>query len=361
MEQNLNAYQGCLMGLAVGDAMGFAIDDKSWQEIQEAYGPNGLLGYDLQQEEYAQISSYTQLTAFLCNGLLLGVTRGKNDWMRFCRLALQEWSRSQMFHRDPEKSWCWVSKLPYFRRRYCRDVRMADVVRLESFGTVESPRNRYTAPGAMTAAVAVGMFYNLQRMEPMQVGKLTTDLLALTHGDPTVFLSGAVLAYAIVGILHDTQLPLAQQFRQAITVMENQFGSRYYQAEELAERFKEVIAMAQGETETPQAVMERLGCTDAAGCLAGAMYACLSAQDDFDTAIVTAVNHSGVSCAVGAITGAIMGAKLGEEALPEFYWESLECSRELGELAKDMICGTPTLGIFDDEWDHKYVQCLPPE
>ena len=65
MEKNLQAYQGCLLGLAVGDAMGFAIDDKTWEEIQEAYGPNGLLGYDLQHGDYAQISAYTQLTAYL--------------------------------------------------------------------------------------------------------------------------------------------------------------------------------------------------------------------------------------------------------------------------------------------------------
>ena len=361
MEQNLNAYQGCLLGLAVGDAMGFAIDDKTWAEIQENYGPNGLLGYDLQQEEYAQISSHTQLTAYLCNGLLLGVTRGKNDWMRFCKLALQEWSRSQMFHRDPEKSWCWVAKLPYFRRRRCRDARMADVMRLENFGTVESPKNRYTAPGAITAAVAVGMFYNPKRMEPMQVGTLTTDLIALSHGDPTAFLSGAVVAYALVGILHDPKLPLAQQFRQAISLMQTQFGRRFYQAEDLAEQFQEAIELAQSETVTPQEGMEKIGCLDAASCVAGAMFACLCAQDDFDKAIVTAVNHSGMSCAVGSVTGAIMGAKLGEEALPEFYWESLECSRELGVLAEDILCGTPTLGVFDDEWDHKYVQCLPPE
>lgn len=361
MEQNLHAYQGCLLGLAVGDAMGFTIDDKTWEEIQQAYGPNGLLGYDLQEHDYAQTSSYTQLTAYLCNGLLLGVTRGKTDWMRFCKLALQEWSRSQMFHRDPEQSWCWVAKLPCFRRRFCRDVRMADVLRLENFGTKESPRNRYTAPGAITAAVAVGMFYNPKRMEPMQVGTLTADLIALTHGDPTAFLSGVVLAYSLVGILHDPALPLAQQFRQAITLMESQFRSKFYQAEDLAEQFQEAMELAQSGTVTPLEGMEKLGCMDAVGCLAGAIFASLTGQEDFDKAIVTAVNHSGMSSAVGAITGAIMGAKLGEEALPEFYWESLECSRELGVLAEDMVCGTPSLGIFDDEWDHKYVQSLPPE
>ena len=30
-----DAYRGCLLGLAVGDAMGHTVDEKSWQDIQE--------------------------------------------------------------------------------------------------------------------------------------------------------------------------------------------------------------------------------------------------------------------------------------------------------------------------------------
>ena len=119
--------------------------------------------------------------------------------------------------------------------------------------------------------------------------------------------------------------------------------------------------MGQSGTVPPQEGMEALGCLDVGQCLAGAMFACLTAPEDFDTAIITAVNHSGLSAAVGAIAGAILGAKLGEDALPAFYLESLECSHVLQTLADDMACGTPALGLFDDAWDHKYVQGLPPE
>ena len=38
------SYRGCLLGMAVGDAMGYTVDNRSWQEIQEDYGPNGLPG-----------------------------------------------------------------------------------------------------------------------------------------------------------------------------------------------------------------------------------------------------------------------------------------------------------------------------
>ena len=88
------------------------------------------------------------------------------------------------------------------------------------------------------------------------------------------------------------------------------------------------------------------------------MYACLVSGDDFDTAMITAVNHSGCSAAVGALTGAILGAKLGQDALPEFYLECLEPAAYLAELADDLAQGCPMdLGsaMFDDDWDRKYV------
>lgn len=359
MELDTGAYRGCLLGLAVGDAMGFAIDENSWDEIQSTYGPNGLLGYDLQEQEYAQISSHTQIAAFLCNGLLLSVTRGKADRLRFARVALQEWSRGQMFYRAQEDSWCWVAKLPCFRRRYCRDSRMADILRVEAYGTIDAPRNRNNTPGAITGAATVGMFYNPDRLEPHQVGTLAAELMALTHGDPTTILSAVMLAYAITGILQEPHIPLANQFRQAIGVMEGQFGGKFPQAAALATRLQAAMELAQSGQGTAQECMEALDCTDAAGCLAGAIFACLSGPEDFDTAIITAINHSGMSSAVGAITGAILGAKLGEDALPDFYLESLECRRELEMLAEDLVCGTTALGVFEEDWDRKYVQGLP--
>ena len=75
MGKDTSKYTGCLLGLAVGDAMGYTVDEMTWDEIRENYGPNGILGFDL-QNDYAEVTSYTQVAAFVANGLLLGITRG---------------------------------------------------------------------------------------------------------------------------------------------------------------------------------------------------------------------------------------------------------------------------------------------
>lgn len=360
MSEKWSAYAGCFLGLAVGDAMGLAVDDKTWDEICAAYGPNGLLGYDL-LNGCAEVTSYTQVAAYVANALLVANSRGKTDgYIRYITLALREWAKRQHFPRLPEKSPLWVSQLPQLRRKACRDARMLDALRMETLGTMQVPINSASSPGAMPVAAAIALFFEPERMEPAQVGTLAAESLALTHGNPEVFLSGVVLAYSIAGILHQPECALKEQFVQANAAMQAQFGSLFpQQSQAVAQRVNAAIRLAADKEAQPRQCMERLGCYTCAECLAGAVYACLKSSEDFDSAMILAVNHSGLSCATGAITGAIIGAYLGCEALPDFYLESLEAKEPLEQLAKDLTMGALTAGLFDDDWDQRYVQGIP--
>lgn len=358
MGVEVNRCQGCLLGLAVGDALGYTIDEKNWEQIREAYGPNGLLGYDL-ANGCVEVSSYTQLAAYTANGLLVAITRGHREYyLRYITQALRDWARSQQFYRDPEKPLCWVSRLPIFRRRHCRDSRMLDALRCKTLGTLRAPLNQNTAPGAMTTAVAIGLSFQPERMEPAFLGVLAAQSVALTHGNPETILCAVVLAYAVAGIMQEPELELRSHLIHAVEAMREQFREQFRQADALAQMLSQVIGEA-GTEEDPQQAMENLRCDTAQQCLAGAMYACLCCGSDFDTGMILAVNHSGRSAAVGAIAGALLGAKLGYEALPEFYLEGLEVQPVLMELGEDLSNGSPTMGLFDDDWDLKYTQGMP--
>lgn len=354
-----SAYRGCLLGLAVGDAMGFTVDGKAWEEICADYGPNGLLGYDL-VNGCADVTSYTQLAAFVGNGLLLSISRGKGDLLRYVTLSLREWARNQHFHRDPEQSYCWVAKPQALRLHMNRDARMLDALRFDNLGTPDAPKNHNEGPGALTPAVAVGLFFDPKRMEPARIGTLAAQIAALTHGDPETILSCVVLAYSIAGILRERSMPIREHILRAAEVMDHQFRERFpLPASQLAARIKLALALAENSELPPRNAMEQLQCTTASQCLAGAVYAAVSCHDDFDSAMICAVNHSGFSAATGAVTGALLGAHMGEQALPDFYLDGLTCVSELEILADDLAQGNPATGLFDDDWDQKYVQGMP--
>lgn len=359
MDQRLSGCRGCLLGLAVGDAMGHTVDEKTWQEIQEDYGPNGLLGYDL-VNGCASGSAYTQVAAYVSNGLLLGVTRAKPEfYLRYISLSLREWARAQHFPRDPEKSLCWVAKIPQMRVRKCKDSRMLDALRMDPLGTMEKPVNRASSTGSLPGAVAVGLACSERGISRGLASQLGAQTVALTHGNVETFLAGSILAECIASLLEDREQALETVFDRAVDGMLSSFGQRFEQAQELADSLRQVMAMAAEPVEDSRAIMEKLICGTAAECLAATFYTCLTAGEDFDAAMILAVNHSGRSAVVGSLTGAILGAKLGAEALPEFYLESLEAASTLEELAADLALCSPTAGLFDDAWDHKYVQGLP--
>ena len=353
--------RGLLLGLAVGDAMGCTVDRRSLSQIREDYGPGGLQGYDL-VNGYAEISSYTQLAAFACNGLLLAMTRGQMrgkmaPLANYIGLSHREWALSQRPGR-PRKTYCWLSQQPELCRHRCMDTRMLDTLSKPTLGTLTEPENSASSATGLTTALAVGLFRRLVRMSQGELDLLGAEAVALTHGGATAFLSGAALTHIISLLIRDTETPLNKAALDAARAIKEQFGHRYSQAFEVSSQLSLAVSLADDHVTPPVQVMERLECDNAAQVLAGAVYAILVCDGNFDSALITAVNHSGRSGAVGAVTGALLGLQMGEEALPEFYLECLEPADTLRELADDMFQGcTMDRGskLFDLDWDRKYL------
>ena len=363
MEDRENFWRGCLLGLAVGDAMGYTVDGLSWDEILRDYGPDGIRGYDL-VNGYADISSHTQLAAYTGCGLLMGMTRGQRlgrmaPYVRYVELAMREWSQAQHMRRQPERTVCWVSEVEELRRRRCLETRLLDALSQKQLGSLAEPTKISHDPGVLCAAATVGLFFSPDRMPAHEVGVLGAETVALTNGDPMAFLSGAVVAYVIAGILQEPEIPLRQQFLQAAEAVEGQFGREFSQASDLKRLLDRAVMMASNKVLPARDAMDYLVCATAAQCVAGAMYVCLTCREDFDAAMILAVNHSGRSATVAALAGAILGAKYGAETIQDFYLEGLESVQVLAELAQDLHQGCPLglgPGFFDDTWDQKYIQ-----
>ena len=354
-------FRGCMLGLAVGDAMGYTVDSRSLEEICRDYGPNGLLGYDL-VNGYADVTSYTQIAAFAANGLLIGLTQARMHGrmaspVRYIGLAVKEWSRSQRYC-EQERNFCWLSGIPEMKRRHCLDNRMLDILAKGSLGTPEEPVSNYRHGGALTEAVPIALLGDDLLLKPLDLDRLGAEAVAMTHGDPEAFICGAALTHALYLLLKMPDVSVETLIRDTTDAIQMQFGREYPQTGKLWELLQLAMTLAHSDNISPMNAMEQLSCRTAAEVLAGALYACLTSHGDFDTAMITAVNHSGRSAAVGAITGAILGAVLGEGALPEFYLESLEPTQYLLELADDMFHGCPMdmgSSLYDEDWDRKYL------
>ena len=184
MNPKRDAIRGCLLGLAIGDAMGYPVDTKTWPQIQEDYGPYGLMGYDL-RNGYAEVSSHTQIAAFSCNALLLGQTRGQvygkmAPFVRYVGVCQQEWAAGQRRYDQPGRNRCWVFRVSEMRHRHCTDTRMVETLNRGKLGSLEDPVNRYDTPAAIASSVAAGIFADSGKLKQAESDRLGAECVALT-------------------------------------------------------------------------------------------------------------------------------------------------------------------------------------
>ncbi len=324
MERRLSSYIGCLLGLAAGDGAG--------EPLENGFRPT---------------SAYTQMAAYACNGLLLGLTRGQlcgtmAPPVHYVEQALREWGDIQLW--IPGRRQCWLSRASGMDYRRCREPEIMDVLKQGDLGTMEDHAFALDGPGGLMAAVAVGMFYDAERIRRRELQRLGAEAAALTHGDTGAFLSGAALANILSRILWDGETDLDRITARTGAMLRLRFGREYHRAGAVAKKLTLARRLAKSGKTSPAAALEKLGSETAPEVLAAAVYCCMRREAEPEGA---------VACVAGAILGAIRG----EEAFSRETVGELRCADTLRELAEDMYRGCPVTagsGVFDVEWDEKY-------
>lgn len=91
MNKLLNRFKGCILGGAVGDALGYPIEFMSEEEIFSIYWKDGITVYNL-NNGVAEISDDTQMTLFTIDGLLLS----DGDEIESLRKCYIDWANTQI-------------------------------------------------------------------------------------------------------------------------------------------------------------------------------------------------------------------------------------------------------------------------
>ena len=330
-----DAFRGCLIGGAAGDALGYAVEFMKEREIFRRYGGQGITEYELSGKTgRALISDDTQMTLFTAAGLLLepagedyagNVNRCYLDWLKTQerRYPLREGEYASALANVPE----------LFSPRAPGNTCLA-ALRKGGNGTPETPVNQSKGCGAVMRVAPVGLFFNDRGWDIRDVCRLGAEAGALTHGHPLGWLPGAVLVQMIHEITQNGETVLDAACH-AIHTMEEMWAS-VPERLPLAQLLQKAVELASTDLDDLRAI-HRLGegwHGDEA--LAIAVYCAVKYAGDIDKTLIAAVNHNGDSDSTGAIAGNIIGAQVGLSGIPEKYTRSLELRDLIIRVADDL-------------------------
>ena len=336
-EAKRSRYLGCLLGGAVGDALGLPIEFMKEDTIWEKYGPKGIQTL-AQAGHPALISDDTQMTLFAANAIVYTKQQG-GDLRENLWTAWREWLGTQgETHRmdDPEHPKMWV-----YREARMHALRapggscMSAIRRSPHGGTMAEPVNNSKGCGTVMRAAPFGLAVSGETSredDSAAVHEMAACDAALTHGHQLAWASSSMLAQIIYYIV--------QRHPERGYQLEQVIPHVSFPGDEAAHQLlMRAVKLAQDPAVSDLDGIHALGeGWVAEEALAIAVFCAVRYQHDFAAAIRAAVNHKGDSDSTGAICGNILGAWLGKEAVEAaFDLQNLELRDVIEKMANQLF------------------------
>ena len=322
----IERIKGCLLGGAVGDALGAPVEFLEWSAIETKFGPQGIVDFAPAFGTTGAITDDTQMMLFTAEGLLrsyvCGSSRGTCHVPSAIHHALLRWLITQDYSAAiPVSRDGWLIEPRALWSRRAPGTICLDALNASSrLGAVAE--NNSKDCGALMRVAPCAFFANAFDYAA-QSGRVT-------HGHPTGFLAAGLFADILQRIV-DRQDSLELAVTQSLAKYGQTPGME--ETRSLIERV--LFYFYEGYQPTPQRIGEFGGEWVAEETLAIGLWCALAARS-FEEGVISAVNHSGDSDSTGLIAGHLLGVQYGAAAIPARWFEQLELREVIVQIAEDI-------------------------
>jgi len=292
-----------LLGLALGDALGWSTEFKKLPEIKRIYGAQGIQ----EPPDPAIYTDDTQMTVALAEGLLdAGIDADLDTQMNAVGKRFVSWLHSEDNNRAPGNA-CMTGVRNFEQGVAWRNAGVAD-----SKGC-----------GSAMRVAPIGCLYQHDERRLREVAHASG---LITHGHPAAVAASIAAAYAVKLALDGAPVPeYLPRIMTFVAGISDEFDNAIYHVGHAGAWVDEEAALRHiGEGWVGEEAV------------ALALYCVIRYPDDYVACIRRAANTDGDSDSIACIAGGIMGARLGLEAIPQDWRERCENRDYLSALAGRM-------------------------
>lgn len=359
-------YKGCLVGGAIGDALGAPVEFMTTSQIISKFGQNGITDFVEFPGNIGEFTDDTQMTLFTAEGLLRAWHRAMLKGIEGAMHQIVHESYLRWLHtqggqlidgkpnkgmREKENGWL-IRRNELFKLRAPGNTCLS-ALSSGNAGSIESPINNSKGCGGIMRMAPVGLVFPGRNEYCFKVG---SDFAAFTHGHPSGYLSAAFFASLVSDLAIGTDLKIA--ISKSVIILKQQPGH-----EKTSDAIQKAVDLYFAKKHAlPTDKIALAGLIEQLGCgwvgeeaLAISLFCCLCFQYDFKSGVLAAVNHSGDSDSTGSITGNILGLINGIGAIPKKWISNLGSSDIVSQVAEDLHIGVKGDSFnIDMEWWNKY-------
>jgi len=340
--EKIDRVRGCLLGGAVGDALGAPVEFMSIDAIRGAFGAAGITEFAPAYGRVGAITDDTQMTLFTAEGLIRAKVRA--DARGICHPpsvihhALLRWLHTQGGRSPamPTEGNEWpdgwlVARRELYSHRAPGMTCLSGLTAAERFG--DEPVNDSKGCGAIMRIAPIGLFVNIDDPAAPLAFTMACESAKSTHGHITSTLASGFFALVVAHLVGGASL--SDAIRDSQPLVERQTGAR-----EVMAAVEATLALAASDAPSSPEAVERLG----GGWIAEESLAislfCALRADSFEHGVRLAVNHGGDSDSTGSLTGQLLGTLWGAECIPPRWLDQVELRDIIVELARDLVSVT---------------------
>ena len=207
MKRNIDHFSGCLLGGALGDALGSPIEFYTYEQITREFGDDGILELQCKNDGCAEITDDTQLTLFTAEGLLRAKCRSEKKGLKrdlrettiVVFRAYLRWLYTQGLYTTNWKAedydgWLVGAKSLYIGKQ--ASTTSITTLGKGIMGRLSKPINDSKNCGGVIRVSPVGLFECKE-----DAFELGSRIGAITHGHPSAHYSAGAMALLISNIV----------------------------------------------------------------------------------------------------------------------------------------------------------------
>lgn len=356
---------GCLLGGALGDSLGYAVEFDSIEAIRHRYGALGLTGFAA-LDAPSHFSDDTQMTLYTVDGLVealewansgVGADANACLWLSYLRWLGTQGVEASAKAPVPQPRWI-DSNTVLHQQRHPGKACLSGLATGEMGTSIRPVNPDSKGCGTVMRSAPFGL---IPHIPADAVYTLSSDAACLTHGHASARQSAGMFSLLIHHLVSGATLDEAADRVRAGA------ANLPHVVQELPLHLDAALELARRGPVSPEELVAVLGeGWVAEEALAVGLYAVLATQpgrgaepgntqpgqdehrdqllpdpaaatEHFRAAIALAINHSGDSDSTGSIAGNILGAYYGEACLPEEWLAELEAPEVIRGMAALLV------------------------